>query len=113
MGQFYFLDENISRVSERERAILRKEISDLFFQSFKLDLMSSSVFGETSKLPPDYTLRSCFRSASKRVRGRHRKKMNMSHRWRHFPQQNFWRTTTKGRRWRVHWSTNPKLILAD
>lgn len=107
-GQFYFLDENISRVSERERAILRKENLGFIFQSFNL-IDELSVF-ENVELPLIYT----------KVPAQERKrrveavieKMNMSHRISHFPQQ-----LSGGQQQRVAVAralvNEPKLILAD
>ncbi|MGJ8690643.1 MAG: ABC transporter ATP-binding protein [Gammaproteobacteria bacterium] len=107
-GQFYFLDEDISRISERERATLRKENLGFIFQSFNL-IDELSVF-ENVELPLIYT----------KVPAQERKqrveavieKMNMSHRMRHFPQQ-----LSGGQQQRVAVAralvNEPKLILAD
>jgi len=107
-GKFYFLDENISTVGERERAVLRKENLGFIFQSFNL-IDELSVY-ENVELPLIYT---------KVPAGERKKrveevieKMNMSHRIRHFPQQ-----LSGGQQQRVAVAralvNRPKLILAD
>lgn len=107
-GKFYFLDEDISRVGERERAILRKENLGFIFQSFNL-IDELSVY-ENVELPLIYTKV----PASERKRRVEAviEKMNMGHRLRHFPQQ-----LSGGQQQRVAVAralvNEPKLILAD
>lgn len=107
-GQFYFLDEDISRVGERERAILRKENLGFIFQSFNL-IDELSVF-ENVELPLIYT-KVPTQERKRRVEAVI-EKMNMSHRMRHFPQQ-----LSGGQQQRVAVAralvNQPKLILAD
>ncbi len=107
-GRFYFLDQDITRVGERERAVLRKENLGFIFQSFNL-IDELSVY-ENVELPLIYTKI----PASERKRRVEAviEKMNMGHRIRHFPQQ-----LSGGQQQRVAVAralvNEPKLILAD
>jgi len=107
-GDYYFLDEEVSGYSERQRSHLRKNNIGFIFQSFNL-IDELTVF-ENVELPLIYT----------KVGGSERKKrveevlekMNMMHRRNHFPQQ-----LSGGQQQRVAVAraivNNPKLILAD
>ena len=107
-GEYYFLDEEVSKYSERQRSNLRKHNIGFIFQSFNL-IDELSVF-ENVELPMLYT----------KVPAKERKqrveelleRMNMMHRRNHFPQQ-----LSGGQQQRVAVIraivNNPKLILAD
>lgn len=107
-GKFYFLDEEVSGYSEKQRANLRKENIGFVFQSFNL-IDELTVF-ENVELPLIYT----------KMRGAERKErvegvlesMNMMHRKNHFPQQ-----LSGGQQQRVAVAraivNQPRLILAD
>ncbi|MEZ4829783.1 MAG: ABC transporter ATP-binding protein [Bacteroidia bacterium] len=107
-GQYFFLDQDVSRYSEKQRANLRKENLGFVFQSFNL-IDELTVF-ENVELPLIYT----------RMKSGERKKrvenvlehMNMMHRRNHFPQQ-----LSGGQQQRVAVAraivNEPKLILAD
>jgi len=107
-GRFYFLDEEISRYNERQRANLRKQNIGFIFQSFNL-IDELSVY-ENVELPLVYTK---MPAAERRQRVEAViEKMNMSHRLRHFPQQ-----LSGGQQQRVAVAralvNQPRLILAD
>lgn len=107
-GRFYFLDEEISRYSERQRANLRKQNIGFIFQSFNL-IDELSVY-ENVELPLVYTK---MPAAERKQRVEAViEKMNMSHRIRHFPQQ-----LSGGQQQRVAVAralvNQPRLILAD
>ena len=107
-GEYFFLEEEVARYSERKRANLRKNNIGFIFQSFNL-IDELTVF-ENVELPLIYT----------KVGARERKKrvdevlerMNMMHRRNHFPQQ-----LSGGQQQRVAVGraivNNPKIILAD
>jgi putative ABC transport system ATP-binding protein len=107
-GEFYFLDQEISKFSESQRAKLRKENIGFVFQSFNL-IDELTVF-ENIELPLIYL----------KVSGAERKKrveavleqMQIMHRRNHFPQQ-----LSGGQQQRVAIAraviARPKLILAD
>ncbi|GAB4406323.1 MAG: ABC transporter ATP-binding protein [Bacteroidia bacterium] len=107
-GEYFFLGEEVSCYSERQRANLRKENIGFVFQSFNL-IDELTVF-ENVELPLIYT----------RMRAADRKRkveeviehMNMMHRRNHFPQQ-----LSGGQQQRVAVAraivNNPHLILAD
>ena len=107
-GKYWFLGEDVSSYSERQRANLRKENIGFVFQSFNL-IDELSVF-ENVELPLIYT----------RVPANDRKKkveevlekMDMAHRAKHFPQQ-----LSGGQQQRVAVARSivnqPNLILAD
>lgn len=107
-GKFYFLDNEVSKFTERQRALLRKQNIGFVFQSFNL-IDELTVF-ENVELPLLYL----------GVSSRDRKdkvnfvleKMEIMHRVNHFPQQ-----LSGGQQQRVAVSraivSSPKLILAD
>ncbi|CAN5914552.1 ABC transporter ATP-binding protein [soil metagenome] len=107
-GEFYFLDQEISKFSESQRANLRKENIGFVFQSFNL-IDELTVFGNI-ELPLIYL----------KVSGSERKRrveavleqMQIMHRRNHFPQQ-----LSGGQQQRVAIAraviAKPKLILAD
>jgi putative ABC transport system ATP-binding protein len=107
-GEFYFLDQEISKFSESQRANLRKHNIGFVFQSF--NLIDELTVYENIELPLIYL----------QVSGAERKKrvedvleqMQIMHRRNHFPQQ-----LSGGQQQRVAISraviSKPKLILAD
>jgi len=107
-GKYYFMDKDVSGLSERQRAALRKENMGFVFQSFNL-IDELTVF-ENIELPLLY-----LGLSSKERKIRTEKvldKMFISHRKNHFPQQ-----LSGGQQQRVAIAravvANPKLILAD
>lgn len=107
-GEYFFLDQNVTSYSERQRSQLRKSNIGFIFQSFNL-IDELTVF-ENVELPLIYT-----KVGAKERRKRVEEileKMNMMHRQKHFPQQ-----LSGGQQQRVAVSraiiNNPKLILAD
>ncbi len=107
-GEYYFLDEEVSKYSEKQRANLRKENIGFVFQSFNL-IDELTVF-ENVELPLIYTrMKSGERKAGvEKVL----EAMNMMHRRNHFPQQ-----LSGGQQQRVAVAraivNEPRLILAD
>lgn len=107
-GDYMFLEENISKLTERKRANFRKENIGFVFQSF--NLIDELTVYENVELPLLYL----------GFNGNERKKkvnevlerMNIMHRINHFPQQ-----LSGGQQQRVAVAraivSNPKLILAD
>lgn len=107
-GKYWFLDEEVSSYSERQRANLRKENIGFVFQSF--NLIDELTVYENVELPLIYT----------KTPGNERKakveevleKMDMGHRAKHFPQQ-----LSGGQQQRVAVAraivNQPNLILAD
>ena len=107
-GKYYFLDEEVSSYSERQRANLRKENIGFVFQSF--NLIDELTVYENVELPLIYT----------KTPGPERKtkveavldRMDMGHRAKHFPQQ-----LSGGQQQRVAVAraivNQPNLILAD
>ena len=107
-GEFFFLDNDISKHSERERANVRKENIGFVFQSFNL-IDELTVF-ENVELPLLYLGKSTS-ERNERV-DEVLEQMKISHRKGHFPQQ-----LSGGQQQRVAVAravvSNPKLILAD
>ncbi len=107
-GEFYFLDQEISKYSERQRANLRKENIGFVFQSFNL-IDELTVF-ENVELPLLY-LGVPTKERKEKVNAK-LEQMNILHRSSHFPQQ-----LSGGQQQRVAVAravvADPKIILAD
>ncbi|MGA8264972.1 MAG: ABC transporter ATP-binding protein [Ignavibacteriaceae bacterium] len=107
-GEYHFLDHEVSKYSERERANLRKANIGFVFQSFNL-IDELTVF-ENVELPLLYLGKSS--SDREQMVSEVLEKMQIMHRKDHFPQQ-----LSGGQQQRVAVSravvANPKLILAD
>ncbi len=107
-GEYYFLDQEVSKHSERQRANLRKANIGFVFQSFNL-IDELTVF-ENVELPLFY-LGTSSAERGKRV-NQVLEQMGIMHRRNHFPQQ-----LSGGQQQRVAVAraivANPKLILAD
>ncbi len=107
-GEYYFDDEEVGQLKERNRTLLRKGNIGFVFQSFNL-IDELNVY-ENVELPLIYL----------KLKNRERKemvervleRMKISHRKKHFPQQ-----LSGGQQQRVAIAravvANPKLILAD
>jgi len=107
-GEYYFLDQEVSRFSERQRANLRKSNIGFVFQSFNL-IDELTVF-ENIELPLLYL---GYSSAKRKTRVNEvMEQMQIMHRKNHFPQQ-----LSGGQQQRVAVGravvARPKLILAD
>jgi putative ABC transport system ATP-binding protein len=107
-GEYHFLDYDVSKFNERQRANLRKENIGFVFQSFNL-IDELTVF-ENVELPLLYLKYSS--EDRKRKVNEVLERMNIMHRASHFPQQ-----LSGGQQQRVAVSRaivgNPKMILAD
>ena len=107
-GKYWFLDEEVSDYSERQRANLRKENIGFVFQSF--NLIDELTVYENVELPLIYTKTP---SAERKTKvNAVLDKMDMGHRNKHFPQQ-----LSGGQQQRVAVAraivNQPNLILAD
>jgi putative ABC transport system ATP-binding protein len=107
-GEFYFLDTEVSKFSERQRSNLRKENIGFVFQSF--NLIDELTVYENVELPLLYL---GYSSAERKSRVEEvLEQMEIMHRRNHFPQQ-----LSGGQQQRVAVSRaivgKPKLILAD
>ena len=107
-GELHFMDQEISKYSERQRTNLRKGNIGFVFQSF--NLIDELTVYENVELPLLYL--NMPSSERKKKVEEVLDRMKMSHRKKHFPQQ-----LSGGQQQRVAISravvTNPKLILAD
>lgn len=107
-GKYWFLDQDVSASSERQRAMLRKENIGFVFQSF--NLIDELTVYENVELPLIYTK---IAASERKLRVQAvLEKMDMSHRAKHFPQQ-----LSGGQQQRVAVAraivNQPNLILAD
>ena len=107
-GEYYLNGTEVSKYTESQRTSLRKGVIGFVFQSFNL-IDELNVY-ENVELPLTYLgLKS---SERRRMVEDILKRMNISHRAKHFPQQ-----LSGGQQQRVAIAravvTNPKLILAD
>ena len=106
-GSYRLLGEEVAGLKEKERTGVRKGKLGFVFQSFNL-IDELNVF-ENVELPLTYLIKS---SERRRMVEDILKRMNISHRAKHFPQQ-----LSGGQQQRVAIAravvTNPKLILAD
>lgn len=107
-GEFYFLDQEISKFNERQRANLRKEHLGFVFQSF--NLIDELTVYENVELPLIYLK---VGSAERKQRVEQvLEQMQIAHRRNHFPQQ-----LSGGQQQRVAIAravvSKPKLLLAD
>ena len=107
-GKYWFLDEEVSGYSERQRANLRKENIGFVFQSF--NLIDELTVYENVELPLIYTKTPAAERKTKVEAVL--EKMDMGHRAKHFPQQ-----LSGGQQQRVAVAraivNQPNLILAD
>ncbi|WPP51056.1 ABC transporter ATP-binding protein [Catalinimonas niigatensis] len=107
-GEYYFMDHEVAKYSERQRAQLRKGNIGFVFQSF--NLIDELTVHENVELPLLY-LKVPSAEREKKVKGA-LEHMNIMHRRNHFPQQ-----LSGGQQQRVAIAravvANPKFILAD
>lgn len=107
-GEYYFLNDEVSKFSERQRASFRKANIGFVFQSFNL-IDELSVY-ENVELPLLYLGLST--GERKEKVSKQLEYMNISHRKNHFPQQ-----LSGGQQQRVAVAraivADPKIILAD
>jgi len=107
-GKYWFLDQEVSTFSERQRAKIRKENIGFVFQSF--NLIDELTVYENVELPLIYT-KTPVGERKQKVQAV-LDKMDMAHRSKHFPQQ-----LSGGQQQRVAVAraivNQPNLILAD
>ncbi|MGD1848309.1 MAG: ABC transporter ATP-binding protein [Salibacteraceae bacterium] len=107
-GEYWFMDQDVSRLNERQRAAVRKRNIGFVFQNFNL-IDELSVY-ENVELPLVY-LKTGRRERQVKVEEL-LDKMGISHRKNHFPQQ-----LSGGQQQRVAIAraviSQPKIILAD
>ena len=107
-GEYYFYDDEVSKLKERQRTNIRKGKIGFVFQSFNL-IDELNVY-ENIELPLLYLRIKV--SARNRMVSEVMDRMQISHRKKHFPQQ-----LSGGQQQRVAVAravvANPKLILAD
>ena len=107
-GELFFLDNEVAKYSERQRALLRKENIGFVFQSF--NLIDELTVTENVELPLLYL--GVNTADRKKKVNEALERMEIMHRANHFPQQ-----LSGGQQQRVAVSRaivgNPKLILAD
>lgn len=107
-GEYYFLGTDVSKFTERQRAMMRKENIGFVFQSF--NLIDELTIFENVELPLLY-LKTSPSERKKKVESV-LERMNVMHRRNHFPQQ-----LSGGQQQRVAVArslvANPKIILAD
>lgn len=107
-GEYFFLDHEVSKYTERQRANLRKENIGFVFQSF--NLIDELTVYENVELPLLYLKYSA--AERKEKVNEVLERMNIKHREGHFPQQ-----LSGGQQQRVAVSRaivgSPKMILAD
>lgn len=107
-GQYFFLDKEVSKYTEKQRALIRKNNIGFVFQNFNL-IDELNVF-ENVELPLIYL---GYKSAERREKVEEAlRQMQIIHRKKHFPMQ-----LSGGQQQRVAVAravvANPKLILAD
>ena len=107
-GSYKLLDNEVANLQEKERTRLRKGVIGFVFQSFNL-IDELNVF-ENVELPLTYL--GIKKAERKQMVNDMLKRMNISHRAKHYPQQ-----LSGGQQQRVAIAraviTSPKLILAD
>jgi len=107
-GEYYFLDKEVSKFTERQRAHMRKENIGFVFQSF--NLIDELTVYENVELPLLYLKYSATERKKRVIENLER--MEIMHRKNHFPQQ-----LSGGQQQRVAVAraivSSPKIILAD
>ncbi len=107
-GEYFFLETEVSKYTERQRAMMRKQNIGFVFQSF--NLIDELTIYENVELPLLY-LKTSPSERKKKVEAV-LERMNIMHRRNHFPQQ-----LSGGQQQRVAVAralvANPKIILAD